>query len=93
MIADSLSILFHNITTLRSHYGYSKKHMAKLLGIGIETLNKIEKGIIPPRLGIDIVFTVCKQFHIRPSMLLSQKLYCKSVITPEIATGGKPPSQ
>ena len=93
MNADSLSILFRNITALRRHYGYSKARMAKLLGIGIGSLNKIERGIIPPRLRIDIVFTVCNQFHIRPSILFSQELYSSVQETPEIDTGGLPPSQ
>lgn len=75
MATNSLAILLRNITALRKHYGYSKKHMAHLLGIGIGTLNKIEAEIIPPRLGIDVVFIVCRQFHIRPSVLLSEELF------------------
>ena len=48
-----------NIILLRSHYGYSQKHMAQLLGIGVESLRKIEKGIIPPRLTVDVIFPNC----------------------------------
>lgn len=75
MISNSLSILFRNITALRKHYGYSKKQMAHLLGIGIGTLNKIETGIIPPRLGVEVVFAICREFHIRPSVLFSEDLF------------------
>ena len=71
----SFSVFFHNIAGLRKNYGYSQKYMAQLLGIGIGTLRKIEQGIIPPRLGIDIAFAVQKHFGISPAILFSQELF------------------
>lgn len=75
MPANSLMLLLRNITGLRKHYGCSKKQMAHLLGIGIGTLNKIEAGIIPPRLTVEIVFIISREFHIEPSVLFSVDLF------------------
>ena len=75
MVNNSFSVFFHNIVGLRAKYGYSQKYMAQLLGIGVGTLRKIEQGIIPPRLGIDIAFRVSKHFGISPAALFSQELF------------------
>lgn len=60
-----------NLIHIRTYYGLSKVRMAQLLGIGVGTLNKLEQGKIPPRLTIDILFFVQKEFHISPAQLLS----------------------
>ncbi|MBP3478666.1 MAG: helix-turn-helix transcriptional regulator [Oscillospiraceae bacterium] len=73
-ICKEFAILFRNITWLRKHYGFSKRKMAKLLGIGVWSLNKIEKGELPPRLGINIVFAVQEHFNVHPTVQLSQLL-------------------
>lgn len=36
--------------------------MAKILGIGITTLNKIEQGVLPPRLSAEILFRIREYF-------------------------------
>lgn len=72
---NSIAIFFRNISGLRTHYGYSQKYMAQLLGIGVGSLRKIERGMIPSRLEIDIVFAVYKHFGISPSVLFSQELF------------------
>ena len=74
MVTDSFAVFCKNITMLRAYYGYSKKQMAKLLGISVGSLNKIELGKIPPRRKVDVVFAVCKQFHIRPSAIFSYEI-------------------
>ena len=71
---DSFAVFLHNIVWLRSHYGISKKRMARMLGIGLWSLNKLEQGIIPPRMDIHIIFAVSKQFGISPSDLFSVPL-------------------
>ena len=53
-----------NILLLRKKHRLSKKEMAQLLGIGISTLGKIEKGELPPRLSASIVFRVYEHFHV-----------------------------
>ena len=58
--------LLYNITWLRRHHRFSKKDMAKILGIGVNTLNKIEKGELPPHLSVDILFRENAAFGISP---------------------------
>ena len=73
-ICDCFAIFLHNIAWLRKHYGISKRRMAELLGIGLWSLNKIEKGEIPPRLDAHIIFAVSKHFGIPVSELFSISL-------------------
>ena len=47
--------LSHNIIWLRKHHGYSKRKMAELLGIGLWSLNRLERFEIPPKLTVDII--------------------------------------
>lgn len=41
--------------------------MAKLLGIGVGSLTKIEKGELPQRLSANIIYRIYKEFGIKPS--------------------------
>jgi len=75
LVTDMLKIFSRNIVLLRTHYGYSQKHMAQLLGIGVESLCKIEKGIIPPRLTVNVIFAVQKHLYISPNVLFSKELF------------------
>jgi len=75
MAIDSFAVFCRNVAGLRMHSGYSQKYMAQLLGIGVESLKRIESGNIPPRLRIDVIFAVCRHFHIRTSVLFTQELY------------------
>ena len=72
-----IDIFLHNIVWLRKHYGLSKNEMAKRLGIGLWSLNKIEKGELPPRLHCDIIFTVYHVFGIPYADLLDKRLGCE----------------
>lgn len=69
-----LENFMYNIAWLRKHYGLSKRKMAELLDIGLWSLNQIEKGIMPPRLGVDILFALRKNFGLRIADLLSRRL-------------------
>ncbi len=69
-----MEIFLKNVTWIRRHYGLSKKRMAELLGIGIASLNKIENGEMPQRLGVEIVFRICDKFGLSPEEQFSQKL-------------------
>ena len=66
-------IFSHNVAWLRSHHGLSKMKMAELLGIGVGSLNKIEKGILPPQLSAWVIVEINRNFHIRPNDLLTQR--------------------
>lgn len=60
------AIFQNNIKFLRKKENLSKKDMAKLLQISVNSLNKIESGIMPERLGIGIVFRIQQVFGVLP---------------------------
>lgn len=70
----SLEFFVYNVSWLRNHYGIKKKTMAELLGIGVGSLNKIEKGELPPRLTVEIIFNIQNYFGIHPKELFERKL-------------------
>ena len=71
---DAIKYLSHNILYLRKRHNITKKEMAKILGIGIKTLNKIEQGILPPKTSVEILFKIHNHFGIPLSFLISKKL-------------------
>ena len=66
-----IDIFLYNVAWLRKHYGLSKKEMARKMGIGVGSLNKIEKGELPPGLKIDVLFNIYKEFGIFMSEVIS----------------------
>ena len=60
--AKQLKNLMYNIVWLRRYHRISKKRMAKLLGIGVGSLNRLERGELPPRVPVDAVFNLHDQF-------------------------------
>ena len=64
----------HNVAWLRRHFGLSKKEMAQRLGIGLHSLNKIECGELPAKLGVEVLFRIDREFGIDPQTLLEQEL-------------------
>ena len=64
----------HNIKWMRLHRKLSKKKMAEILKISVGTLTKIENGMLPPRLTIEIFFNFQNHFGIRPADQLSRRL-------------------
>lgn len=69
-------IFMSNMVWLRKKYGFSKVKMAKLLGIGVGSLNKIEKGELPPRISVDVVFNIHKHFGILPKKQFTKLWEC-----------------
>ena len=63
---QSLERFMRNVTWLRKQHGLSKKHMVKILGIGVGSLNKIENGQMPLRLGVEILERIYIHFGITP---------------------------
>ncbi len=53
-----------NIVLLRKKNKLSKTKMAKMLGISTKSLNKLESGIIPPRIGVKVIFNIQDNFGI-----------------------------
>lgn len=62
-----------NVKVLRTSFKLSKKSMSKILGIGISSLNKIESGVLPPRLNCDVLFRIYAIFKVPPSRLFSDE--------------------
>lgn len=63
-----------NIIWLKNNYRLSKRKMAKMLGIGIKSLDKLEKGEFPLRIGVEVVFNIYKNFGVAPKDLFGQRL-------------------
>ena len=61
----------NNVQLLRRSKGLSQRAMAEIMGIGIGSLRKIEYGILPPRLTVDVLFRLYCTFGISPQDLLS----------------------
>ena len=72
-----IDTFLHNIVWLRRHYNLSKKEMANRLEIGLWSMNKIEKGELPPRLRCDILFAAYRNFGIPYADLLEKRLGCE----------------
>ena len=66
-----LETLTHNLHWIRRQNGYSRKAMAGILKIGVGSLAKLERGEIPPRLSVDVLFAVYDHFGITPSALFT----------------------
>lgn len=73
-INQDIEIFTHNITWLRQHHKLSKTKMANILGIGLKTLNQLERGILPPRMTIDVLFAIYDHFGISPFHQLTKWL-------------------
>lgn len=55
-----------NVKFLRLKHNLTQKEMAHICGIGIKSLALIEKGIIPERLNVSILFSIMDYFGIHP---------------------------
>ena len=66
-----VDVFCRNVKTLRERHGLSKKEMAKILGVGAESLTKIEQGIIPDRTSVSIVIKLSQYFNIEPHKLFT----------------------
>ena len=66
--------LLYNVVWLRQHHGISKTKMAKLLGISVQTLNSLESGILPPRVGFAFIIRLHAQFHYPMGTLFLDRL-------------------
>lgn len=70
----SLENLIYNLKWLRKELNLSKKQMAKSLGVGVGSLNKMENGVYPPRLKANVLLAVWDNFGIYPSVLLEIRI-------------------
>ncbi|MEG1880227.1 MAG: helix-turn-helix transcriptional regulator [Oscillospiraceae bacterium] len=53
---EQLLIFCKNIKNLRKREKLTQREMSDILGIGLKSLEKLEKGLIPARLSIETLF-------------------------------------
>lgn len=72
MSQKELDCFCKNVVKLRQERGFTKKKMAAKLGISIATLTKIERGTVPPRTGVEILYRIHNEFGVLPSELFEE---------------------
>jgi len=73
-IAEQAANLCHNIAWLRRQSGLSQKEMALTLGLGVRSLQRIEKGQIPESLRILHVHLLAELFGVSVKRLFAERL-------------------
>ena len=71
---EVMKCLSHNILYLRKSNHISKREMAEILGIGIKTLTKLEQGVLPARLSVEVLFRIKDHFGVSLICQVSEKL-------------------
>ena len=73
-LQEEVQNFLRNVAWLRKHHGLSQKEMAVLLGVGVGTIRKMERGVLPPRLMADVVWRIRDSFHVPPRELFGGRL-------------------
>ena len=68
-----IRVFCENVKKIRENKKLSKRAMAELLGISVYSLNLLERGKVPHRLSIDIVYNINSSFGISPNELFERK--------------------
>lgn len=71
---DAMKFFSENVSQLRKSYNISKKEMAQILGVGIKTLDNIERGMLPLRLSVNVLFKIRDCFGISVGAQFSEKM-------------------
>ena len=66
--------LAYNVRWIREQNGLSKKEMARMLSISVESLRKIEAEQIPTRLVVHVPFRIATLFNVTTAELYSERL-------------------
>lgn len=69
-----LEIFCENFRWMRQHHGLTQKQMAQCLEISVGYVRRLERGELPPRLGVEIFLRIYRKFGISPSRQFSQQL-------------------
>ena len=64
--------LLENVKFLRSHYSFSKKKMAEIMGISVKMLSKLESGEMSKGLSIKALLRLSAFFSISPDLLFEK---------------------
>ena len=70
---EEITAFMENVAFLRRQNKLTKKKMCEILGIGILSLNKIEKGQLPKRITVEVIFKIKKYFGINASELFKKQ--------------------
>lgn len=73
-VDKQLPVLCENLHHLRTKHGLSKAEMAHILGIGMKTLNSLERGQSSPRLGSSVLYNASVYFNIKTDDLLHSRI-------------------
>lgn len=63
---QELKIFTKNIKLLREKASLTQPQMAELLNISSSSLEKLESGVVPKRLSVEVVFKIMSVFKINP---------------------------
>jgi transcriptional regulator with XRE-family HTH domain len=72
-VQEEMTVFCGNVKRLREREGLTRKKMAVRLGIGVETLNRLERGEIPPRFSVAVVCRISREFGVHPKELGTSK--------------------
>ncbi len=61
---EIIEIFCNNVRMLRMEHHLTKKEMARIMGIGVQSLSKIENGILPPRMSGNVLFRLHRYFGV-----------------------------
>ena len=75
MQENSVEIMGRNIFLLRVKHRLNQRQMASILGIGVSSLSKLEKGVLPPRMTVEPLFRIQDHFGVSPSDLFDHELF------------------
>ncbi len=64
-----LKAFCRNVYRLRKEHGLSQKEMARIMGVGVGSLRKVERGTVPPRMDILVLHNLTLHFSIPISSL------------------------
>lgn len=69
-----LEFLGQNLTYLRKENGISKQELADIMGVGLWTVTKLERGELPPRMKVEALFRIQHRFGVSVHRLLGERL-------------------
>ena len=73
-VQEEIAIFCANLKCLREKKGLTRREMASCLDIGVETLKRLERGEIPPRVSIEVILRASKVFGLHPKELFGQPI-------------------
>ena len=77
MSKSELANFCTNIKKLRAEHQLSKTEMAKILGVSVASLNKLENGVMP-RISCEVVYRMMDYFHLPAEGVFGDDVYKKT---------------